>query len=255
MLPILRILPVGGVLLAIFILVLALSPPDGSRTPLNSAIVPARGALLDRDRHPEVRQLLIYAALKRADELNRLRDLPDSPMPTTKAPPRVAGLPSDRNESDPDDTGSIKETPGVSIPVEIGEPSSAELPVTAPEDKASAAGNPESKAQREARRRVHRVRAAKATTKNAQQFNFFEMLFGGQPYQRPAYGPQRYPQPAYGTQQPGRYPQPAYGTQQPGRYPQPAYNYGAPQYQLQPYASDESNQQSAFSQVPRTNPY
>jgi len=237
MLPILRILPVGGVLLAIFILVLALSPPDGSRAPLNSAIVPARGALLDRDRHPEVRQLLIYSALKRADELNRLRDLPDSPMPANKAPPRIAGLPSDRSESDPDDTGSVKATPGVGIPVEKGEPSSAGPPVTTPD-----AANPEAKAQREARRRVHRVHTAKATTKTGQQFNFFEILFGGQQYQRPAYSPPRYPQPAYGTQQPGR-------------YPQPPYNYSTQQYQQQPYASDESLQQSAFSQVPRTNPY
>ena len=65
MLPILRILPVGGVLLAILILVLALSPPDGSRAPFPSANVPARGALVDRDRHPEMRQFLIHAALKR----------------------------------------------------------------------------------------------------------------------------------------------------------------------------------------------
>ena len=50
-----------------------------SRSPLSSAMAPARGALVDRDRHPEVRQFLILAALKRADELNRLRDLPDTP--------------------------------------------------------------------------------------------------------------------------------------------------------------------------------
>src|SRR5437763_10788636 len=103
MLPILRILPVGGVLLAILILVLALSPPDGSRSPLTAAIVPARGALVDRDRHPEVRQFLIHAALKRADELSRLRDLPD-----TLARPdgtRVAGLPSERSDTDPNETG------------------------------------------------------------------------------------------------------------------------------------------------------
>ena len=42
MLPILRILPVGGVILAIVILVLALSPPDGSRSSLTAAIAPAR---------------------------------------------------------------------------------------------------------------------------------------------------------------------------------------------------------------------
>ena len=66
MLPILRILPVGGVLLAILILVLALSPPDGSRAPLSSAMATGRGVLADRDRQSEVRQYLIHAALKRA---------------------------------------------------------------------------------------------------------------------------------------------------------------------------------------------
>jgi hypothetical protein len=254
MLPILRILPVGGVLLAIFILVLALSPPDGSRAPLSSSIVPARGALLDRDRHPEVRQLLILAAIKRADELKRLRELPDTPAQSGKAPPKIAGLPSGRSGTDPDEIASINKTPGVGIPVEIGEPSSTELPVAAPEEPASE----RAKAQREARRRVHRVRAARGTIKTGQpQFNFFEMLFGGQQYQKPAYGTQqagqRYQQPAYNTQQTGQpSQQPAYGTRQTWQqYQQPAY--GAQQYQ--PYASPEGSQQSAFSQVPRTNPY
>ncbi|MGB9298280.1 MAG: hypothetical protein WCB52_18980 [Pseudolabrys sp.] len=246
MLPILRILPVGGVLLAILILVLALSPPDGSRTPLNSAIVPARGALLDRDRHPETRQFLILAAIKRADELNRLRELPDTPVRSDKAQPKIAGLPSDRNDTDPDETGTINGTPGVSIPVEIGEPSSTELPVAAPEGSAAATN---SKPQRESRRRVHRVRAARPTTRpgQPQQFNFFEMLFGGQQYQKPGYGPQRYQQPGYNAQQAGQ------------QYHQPAYGYGPQQYQqyqqYQPYASPEASQQSAFSQVPRTTPY
>jgi len=87
MLPILRILPVGGVLLAILILVLALSPPDGSRAPLSSAMATGRGVLADRDRQSEVRQYLIHAALTRADELNRLRDLPHSPVRAEVAPP------------------------------------------------------------------------------------------------------------------------------------------------------------------------
>jgi len=69
----------GGVLLAILSLVLALSPPDGSRAPLSGAMVTGRGDLADRDRQSEARQYLIHAALRRADELNRLRDLPDTP--------------------------------------------------------------------------------------------------------------------------------------------------------------------------------
>ena len=104
----------GGVLLAIFILFLALNPPDGPRSPLNTAIAPARGALVDVGHHPETRQFLIMAALKRADELGRLRDLPDTPTraapaaiePAPAAPtaeePKVAGLPADRIESDPE---------------------------------------------------------------------------------------------------------------------------------------------------------
>ncbi|MGA8001533.1 MAG: hypothetical protein WCA05_07780, partial [Pseudolabrys sp.] len=103
-----------------------------------------------------------------------------------------------------------------------------------------------SKPQRETRRRVHRVRAARPTTRpgQPQQFNFFEMLFGGQQYQKPGYGPQRYQQPGYNAQQAGQ------------QYHQPAYGYGPQQYQqYQPYASPEASQQSAFSQVPRTTPY
>jgi len=138
MLPILRILPVGGLLLAILILVLALSPPDGSRAPLTSAMVPSRGALLDRERQAEVRQFLIHAALKRADELNRLRELPDSPARSDNGQPTVASLPGDRSEADPEEPASINEAPVVSIPVEIGGPSSAELPVAAREESAPA---------------------------------------------------------------------------------------------------------------------
>ena len=193
MLPILRILPVGGVLLAILILVLALSPPDGSRSSLTAAVVPARGALVDRNRHPEVRQFLILAALKRATELNRLRDLPDTPIRTEST--RVAGLPNDRSNSDPDETASINETPGVSIPVEIGEPSSTELPVTSLEESEPAVKNLErAKPQREIRRRAaHRARHTRATASAAQphEFNLLDILFGGQQYQQPAYGKQQ----------------------------------------------------------------
>ena len=67
MLPILRILPVGGVLLAILILVLALSPPDGSRAPLSSAMAtsarysgrsrsPVRNAAISHPRRPQARR-------------------------------------------------------------------------------------------------------------------------------------------------------------------------------------------------------
>src|SRR6478672_1049997 len=173
MLPILRILPVGGLLLAILILVLALSPPDGSRAPLASAIVPSRGALLDRERQAEVRQFLIHAALKRADELNRLRELPDSPARSDNGQPTVASLPGDRSEADPEEPTSINEAPVVSIPVAVGEPSSAEL-------------------QRETRRSIHRIRrvTAPANPSSPRPCNFLEALFGGPQPQQSTYGGQ-----------------------------------------------------------------
>ncbi|MGB8578472.1 MAG: hypothetical protein WCD56_18180 [Pseudolabrys sp.] len=223
MLPILRILAVGGVLLAILILVLALSPPDGSRSRMAATIAPARGALVDRDRHPEVRQFLILAALKRADELNRLRELPDTPARSDKAQSKVAGLPNDRSDTDPEETGSINETPSVSIPVEIGEPSSFELPVTSQEESAPAARKPEpAKPERELRRRgVHRARHKVTTNATPpHQLTLFENSFGGQQYQ----------QPAYGTQQANR------------------------RYQQQPYVAPQASQ-SAFSAVPSTISY
>ena len=253
MLPILRILPVGGVLLAIFILVLALSPPDGSRAPLNSAMAPARGALVDRNRHPEVRQFLILAALKRADELNRLRELPDTPTRTEPATPtrtepartetapeeaKVATLPADQNEAEPDESTTATETPSVSIPVEIGEPSSTELPVTK-QEKASRVESPEpDKTRREIRHRAHHARHPRPTIAAKQrQFNLFEILFGGQQYQ--------YQPPAYSSLQPGQQ-RPPYGSppippqQQPMPYsPAPA---SAPQLSAQPQQQPTQNQ-------------
>src|SRR5690242_4482107 len=141
MLPILRILPVGGVILAIVILVLALSPPDGSRSSMTAAMAPARGALVDRERHPEVRQFLILAALKRASELSRLRDLPDSPVRTDDPPEaaKVAALPSDRNDADPEETAPANEASTVSTPIEIGEPPLAEPTGTSQEAAPTAA--------------------------------------------------------------------------------------------------------------------
>src|SRR5262245_62850639 len=200
MLPILRIIPVGGVLLAIFILVLALSPPEGPRAPLNTAMAPARGALVDVSHHPETRQFLIRAALKRADELNRLRELPDTPTRTAPAEPvaiepapaepaadepKVAVLPADRTESDPaPEEPAATETPNVSIPVETGELSAPDLPV-APQQTNSTDGKPQqakeqtkSKAKRrprETRRRVeHRHRRPKVTTVPKRHWNLFE---------------------------------------------------------------------------------
>ena len=222
MLPILRILPVGGLLLAILILVLALSPPDGSRAPLTSAMVPSRGALLDRERQAEVRQFLIHAALKRADELNRLREIPDTPARSDNEQPTVASLPGDRSEADPEEPTSINEAPVVSIPVEIGEPSSAELPIAALEESAAKKPEPAAKLQRETRRRIHRIRRVRAPANPTppRPFNFLEALFGGPQHQQPAYASQQTVQ----------------------------------RYQPVPDVAAQANP-NAFSTVPRTNPY
>ena len=196
MLPILRILPVGGVILAIVILLLALSPPDGSRSSMTAAIAPARGALVDRDRHPEVRQFLIHAALKRASELSRLRDLPDSPVRSEDPPEaaQVAGLPSERT-----------------IPIEIGEPSSAELPGPSQQEEAAPEiKKPElTKTSRENRHRAaHRARhRVAANTGPSRQPTLFDYLFGGQQYQ-PTYNSQQYQQPVYSAPQAAQAPVP-----------------------------------------------
>jgi hypothetical protein len=231
---------VGGVLLAIFILFLALNPPDGPRSPLNTAMAPARGALVDVGHHPETRQFLIMAALKRADELNRLRDLPDTPTRTAPAEPaaiepapatpateepKVAGLPADRTESDPEpDVPAATETPNVTIPVEPGEVSAPELPA-APQDTKSTDGKPEqakeqAKAeakpeQRDTRRRVaHRQRRAKAASTPQRPYNLFEALFSGQQYRNPqAPGTQQAAQGQYQGQYQAQYQQPGYNAQ------------------------------------------
>jgi hypothetical protein len=211
MLPILRILPVGGVLLAILILVLALSPPDASRSPLTTTIAPARGALVDRERHPEVRQFIIQAALKRADELNRLRELPDTPARSNnvRGAAKVAGLPGGRNDAGPEDTGTINESPSVSIPIEIGERSSTELPVqqeSGPAVKASEPAKPR-------RRAVHRTRRTKVSAPAPQPFLFF--FFNAQQQQPTGAKPTTQ---QYGNQTiTGNQTSQSYGVNQPGQ--------------------------------------
>jgi hypothetical protein len=156
MLPILRIIPVGGVSLAILILVLAFTPPGGPRPPLTPAMMPARGVLITRSDHPEWRQLLINAALRRAEELSELRLLPDSPPPTAvsepdkaptedaQKPSEVAGVPTNQSDAQPEDaTGTIVQSPDAAIPVGVGEASSFELPVTPQDERPPVIRTPE----------------------------------------------------------------------------------------------------------------
>jgi len=144
MLPNLRLVPVGGVFFAIFLFALQLAFGQGqvSRAVVAPVETPARGPLIARDEHPEWRQFLILAAARRADEIGRLSALPDTPVrveePQAEEPParlQLAAIPDNRNEADPDDTtGSVGEGPSATLPVEIGETSSTELPISdAPE--------------------------------------------------------------------------------------------------------------------------
>lgn len=188
MLPILRILPVGGVLLALMLLVLALNPPAGTHMPLAPSVAAMRGAMMTRSEHPEWRQFLMLAAIQRAEELNRLRELPDSPARSEPAPaaPKVAGLPRERSDSDPeadDQTGSIVQLPAATIPIEIGETSSFELPVAAPERQPPVT---RVKSRNESRLKgVPRARRAKAATKTPASRNLLEILFGDQKTKQP----------------------------------------------------------------------
>ena len=201
MLPLLRIIPVGGVFLAIMIVILAVNPPGGTQPPMPQSAAPARGVLVNASEHPEWLQFLIHAAVRRADELERLRELPDTPVripdvqvevpPAAAAeePPKVAALPTDRIDTGPEDeTGSVSEVPSATIPIEIGETSSTELPVTPPPAAPPAIKTPErSKSLNESRSKpVQRVRRAKAPAKQVPPATptFFETLFGtaqGQP--------------------------------------------------------------------------
>ena len=125
----------GGVV-ATFALLAGFAMPGASRPHLARLDPPARGPLIDRAEHPEWKQFLVLAAVRRADELDRLRELPDSRA--AKAPAgakdRLATRPAPRDDGKLDDlTGSIVEPPGGAIPVEIGETSSTELPIRRPE--------------------------------------------------------------------------------------------------------------------------
>jgi hypothetical protein len=145
MLPILRMISVGGVFLAIAILGLALMPPGRPHMQFAMDDAAARGALIDRRSHPEWRQFLIRSALRRADEIERLRDLPEDAPTAAAAEPnsRIAGLPAARNGSLPEDvTGSVNVAPAATMPIDIGETSSFELPVVPVDEKPPVARAP-----------------------------------------------------------------------------------------------------------------
>jgi hypothetical protein len=200
MLPIRWILPVGGVLLAIALLALAFNPPDAAQM-LN--VAPVRSTFIEWGERPEWRQFIILSAIqRRADELNRLRELPDTPARTdaAPAPPEVAGLPADRSDSDAEDNDEIGlsvQPPAATAPVDIVEALSIELPVAVLEEKPPVIKTPQRVKSRNQNRikavqHVRRRARALASRESLSSNNFFEQPFGTQTGQRPAVNTNNY---------------------------------------------------------------
>jgi hypothetical protein len=182
MLPLLRMTIVGGVFIAMIALGLGLSLPVASYARIPAVEAPARGPLIDTGEHPEWRQFLMLAAVRRAVELDRLRRVPDRAS-DNKAARHVAGLPADRPDADPDDldTGSIVQTPGASLPMDIGETSSTELPVASPgEEERPPVTTPERLGPAKERKPARKARRGKppAKAETTTTFNLFGTLFG-----------------------------------------------------------------------------
>jgi hypothetical protein len=262
MLPVLRIIPVGGVAVAVLILLLAISPPREARQGVAPELALARGSLIDRREHPEWPQFLVQAAYRRAGEILRLRDLPDTPMviepvalppprpvvdetppsapppdsgvqsaakaldiatqadaapppaepdapappagepvaaepavPAAEAPPApltVAALPRERPDAEPnreETTGSVSAANDATIPVDIGETSSTELPIVLPPErppihrviKRERASHLVPRKRSPRRPKATARPARPSNVQPASEVNLFEALFGTGP--------------------------------------------------------------------------
>jgi hypothetical protein len=121
----------GGVL-AILALLAGFVVPAPST--LARPLPPARGPLIEATQHPEWKQFLVQAAYRRADQLGRLRALPNAPtivpVPIPIKPVQVAELPPPQADIAAEDvTGAIDDTSPGSMPIDIGEASATELPI------------------------------------------------------------------------------------------------------------------------------
>ena len=165
MVPFLRIVPIGGVCLTALVLVLALEPPGKPPRVVSPDMVLARGPLMDRAEHPEWPQMLVRSAYMRADEILKLRDLPDTPtrVPPIILPPQRPAIaeakpaPAAAAQPGPDQSPAAPQpvTRTASLPANVDavKPAPESPPTSVPQpaenaavqDKASAAPAPPSK--------------------------------------------------------------------------------------------------------------
>lgn len=191
----------GGALAALALLAGFTAPAPST---LARPIPPARGPLIETAQHPEWKQFLVQAAYRRADELDKLRALPNTPtvMPDPPDEPpvptvaiQIAALPPPQIEAAPEEvTGSIDEPAPGDMDVGVGEASAVELPVG--QDLRLPPQRPEmQKPPNETRHKppAHRVvkRAAKPAPAKPEP-DFFTRLFGGGTTDSSATTPQKH---------------------------------------------------------------
>jgi hypothetical protein len=137
MFPTLRLILAGvSALFLVTLGALSLTNTSSERIPARAgtAAFAPRGAMISQNDHPEWRQFIVQAALRRADELAKLRELPDQPD-VNAVQLRWASLPVDPQDHAPEDAvGAIGEAPPATMPMDIGETSATELPVNQNEE-------------------------------------------------------------------------------------------------------------------------
>jgi hypothetical protein len=145
---------------------------------------PARGPLIEATQHPEWKQFLVQTAYRRADEVGRLRELPNTPtvvpVPAPVAPVQVAELPPPHVTIAAEDvTGSVDDAAPDAMPIDIGEASATELPidqldVPMPIERPETLKHNQSQRKAPARHLAKRVKTAPAKP----QPDFLTRLFG-----------------------------------------------------------------------------
>jgi hypothetical protein len=126
-LPILRTTLLGGALAAAAFLT-GFTVPEQTRPHLARLPGPAHGPLQSAETHPEWKQMLVLAVLRRANELDRLHELPGY-----AAGPALATLPITRTDAEPEDANAtVIDAPENVLSIDIGETSSTELPFGTP---------------------------------------------------------------------------------------------------------------------------